>query len=78
MPACLRGAVTAIQPVTAIATTDDQLLAAYHRALNDHADSQPGSRRRVETFVQLASAEVALLRRFGTAYLLHYCNRYSN
>jgi len=57
--------------------TDDELIDAYHSALHLYEDAKAADGNRVEAFVQLASAQMALIGRFGTAdYLQHYCERY--
>ena len=57
--------------------TDDELLEAYHTALRGYASAKSGHGNRVEAFVRLTSAQMALISRFGaTDYLWRYCQRY--
>ena len=51
--------------------TDDELIEAYHQALYHYQAAKAAAR--AEAFVQFASAEVALISRFGVDnYLAHY------
>lgn len=57
--------------------TDDELLEAYHVALRSYAGAKSGHGNRVEAFVRLTSAQLALISRFGANdYLWRYCQRY--
>ena len=57
--------------------TDDELLEAYHTALCSYARAKSGHGNRVEAFVRLTSAQMALISRFGAnEYLWRYCQRY--
>jgi hypothetical protein len=57
--------------------TDNELIDAYHAALGGYEMAKSTDGNRVEAFVQLASAQMALINRFGTRdYLRHYCQRH--
>jgi hypothetical protein len=57
--------------------TDDELIDAYHAALLLYQGAKAADSNRTEAFVQLASAQMALIGRFGTGdYLRHYCERH--
>ena len=57
--------------------TDDELLEAYHAALRSYASAKSGHGNRVEAFVRLTSAQMALIGRFGASnYLWRYGQRY--
>lgn len=57
--------------------TDDELLEAYHTALHSYACAKSGHGNRVEAFVRLTSAQMALIGRFGASdYLWRYCQQY--
>jgi len=45
---------------------DDELIDAYHEALDNYEAAKATCGNRVDTFVQLVSAEVALVGRFGS------------
>jgi hypothetical protein len=56
--------------------TDEELIDAYHEALCSYRLAKTGAR--AEAFVQFASAEVALISRFGVNdYLDHYGRRHT-
>ncbi len=58
--------------------TDDELLEAYHTALRSYALAKSGHGSRVDAFVRLTSAQMALIGRFGANdYLWRYCQRYA-
>jgi hypothetical protein len=57
--------------------TDNELIDAYHAALRRYENAKTADSNRVEAFVQFASAQMALIGRFGTAdYMRHYCERH--
>ncbi len=59
--------------------TEEGLVAYYRQALCEYEAAVPGSTRRIDKFVELATCEVALMRRFGHAYpLQRRRNRHTN
>ena len=58
--------------------TDDELIDAYHAARCGYESAKADEHgNRVDAFVQLVSAQMALIGRFETSdYLRHYCERY--
>ncbi|HTI83723.1 MAG TPA: hypothetical protein VL614_25000 [Acetobacteraceae bacterium] len=56
--------------------SDEELIDACHAALRNYECAVHGNR--VDAFVQLASAQMALIGRFGSSdYLQHYCRRHT-
>jgi hypothetical protein len=58
--------------------TDDELIDAYHTARCGYETAKAdGHGNRVDAFVQLVSAQMALIGRFDKSdYVRHYCERY--
>lgn len=58
--------------------TDDELIDAYHAARCGYESAKTEEHgNRVDAFVQLVSAQMALIGRFETSdYLRRYCERY--
>jgi hypothetical protein len=58
--------------------TDDELIDAYHAARSGYESAKAEEHgNRVDAFVQLVSAQMALIGRFGTSdYVRQYCERY--
>jgi hypothetical protein len=58
--------------------SDEELIDACHAALRDYECAKSVHGNRVEAFVRLASAQMALISRFGSSdYLQHYSQRHS-
>jgi hypothetical protein len=58
--------------------SDEELIDACHVALRNYECAKTVDGNRVETFVQLASAQMALIGRFGSSnYLQHYSRRHT-
>jgi hypothetical protein len=55
--------------------SDEELIDACHVALRDYETAKYVHGNRVEAFVRLASAQMALISRFGTSDYLRYYGR---
>jgi len=58
--------------------SDEELIDACHAALRNYECAKSVHGNRVKAFVQLASAQMALIGRFGSSdYLQHYSQRHT-
>ena len=58
--------------------SDEELMDACHAALRNYECAKSAHGNRVKAFVQLASAQLALIDRFGSSdYLEHYSQRHA-